>query len=82
VATHSGPMRAFATAAAGRDPGEPHNAEPVVVRVQPGVEVATVDYRDGSHELRVPDVEQVGPGGGEPGTRPGPRLLSPGGTTC
>jgi broad specificity phosphatase PhoE len=56
VATHSGPMRAFATAALGRDAGEPDNAEAVVVRVKVGGTSAAVAYRGRSHEVRLPDV--------------------------
>jgi broad specificity phosphatase PhoE len=84
VATHSGPMRAFATAALGRDAGEPDNAEAVVVRVKAGGTIATVAYRGCSHDVRLPDVASlpawtasppVPPDGsaGEVGTGP-PRL--------
>ena len=34
AATHSGPIRAFATWAHGYDPGEPYNTEEVVVRMR------------------------------------------------
>ena len=60
VATHSGPMRAFATAALGDDLGEPDNAEVVTVRVDGAL--ASVTYRDRCQELRVPDVEPGSPG--------------------
>ena len=36
AATHSGPIRAFATWAHGYDPGEPHNTEEVIVRIRDG----------------------------------------------
>ena len=61
VATHSGPMRAFATAALGHDLGEPHNAEVVTVCVAAGGELASVAYRDRSHEMRIPHVEEPAP---------------------
>lgn len=57
VATHSGPMRAFAAAALGHDLGEPHNAEVVTVRVDAGAELASVAYRDRSHEMWIPQVK-------------------------
>ena len=59
VATHSGPMRAFATAALGRDAGEPDNAETVVVRVKAGGTIAAVAYRGCAQEVRLPDVASL-----------------------
>jgi broad specificity phosphatase PhoE len=61
VATHSGPMRAFATAALGHDLGEPHNAEVVTVRIDASGELASVTYRDRSHEMWIPHVEPPAP---------------------
>ena len=54
VATHSGPIRAFATWAMGYDPGEPFNAEFVRVRLLEGGVTALVLYRNRVQEVRVP----------------------------
>ena len=54
VATHSGPIRAFATWAMGYDPGEPFNAEFVRVRLIEGGVTALVLYRNRVQEVRVP----------------------------
>jgi broad specificity phosphatase PhoE len=54
VATHSGPIRAFATWAMGYDPGEPFNAEFVRVRLVEGGLTALVTYRNRVQEMRVP----------------------------
>jgi len=54
VATHSGPIRAVATAALGHDPGEPNNLEDVRVRVDGDLEHAIVTYRERSVEIEVP----------------------------
>jgi broad specificity phosphatase PhoE len=64
VATHSGPMRAFATAALGVDLGEPDNAEVVTVRVDGAL--ASVAYRDRHQELRIPDAGTGSPWGPAP----------------
>ncbi|MDN5747270.1 MAG: hypothetical protein L0H64_01870 [Pseudonocardia sp.] len=53
VATHSAPMRAFVATALGADPGEPHNLEPVRVRVSTGG-AATVRFRDHAVDMTVP----------------------------
>jgi broad specificity phosphatase PhoE len=54
VATHSGPIRAFATWAMGYDVGEPFNAEFVRVRLIEGGVTALVLYRNRVQEVRVP----------------------------
>jgi broad specificity phosphatase PhoE len=61
VATHSGPIRAFATWAMGYDPGEPFNAEFVRVRVIEGGVTALVLYRNRVQEVRVPDLDALPP---------------------
>ena len=57
VATHSGPIRAFATWALGYDPGEPFNTEFVRVRLLEGGESALVLYRNRVQEVSVPDFD-------------------------
>ena len=59
VATHSGPIRAFATAAMGYDPGEPFNTEFVRVRLIEGGVTALVLYRNRVQEVNVPDLEAL-----------------------
>ncbi|MCW2643915.1 MAG: hypothetical protein QOF87_4847 [Pseudonocardiales bacterium] len=59
VATHSGPIRAFATWAMGYDPGEPFNAEFVRVRLIEGGVTALVLYRNRVQEVRVPDLADL-----------------------
>lgn len=56
VATHSGPIRAFATWALGYDPGEPFNTEFVRVRLIEGGVTALVLYRNRVQEVHVPDL--------------------------
>ncbi len=56
VATHSGPIRAFATWAMGYDPGEPFNTEFVRVRLLDGGVTALVLYRNRVQEVHVPDL--------------------------
>jgi broad specificity phosphatase PhoE len=56
IATHSGPIRAFAVAALGYDPGEPYNTEHVRVKILAGCEEALVAYRTRVQEIRVPTV--------------------------
>jgi broad specificity phosphatase PhoE len=56
VATHSGPIRAFATWAVGYDAGEPYNTEEVLLRLHDGGTQATVAYRNRVQEVLVPDV--------------------------
>jgi hypothetical protein len=59
AATHSGPIRAFATWAHGYDPGEPYNLEEVVVSVKEGAKEALVAYRNRVTEVHVPPMEQL-----------------------
>lgn len=56
IATHSGPIRAFAITALGYDPGEPYNAEHVRVKVFEGGTEALVGYRNRVQEIHVPDL--------------------------
>ncbi|MGF1662771.1 MAG: histidine phosphatase family protein [Kineosporiaceae bacterium] len=64
AATHSGPIRAFATWAHGYDPGEPHNVEEVVVRIRPGGRTASVAYRNRVTEVHVPETDDIPVWGG------------------
>jgi broad specificity phosphatase PhoE len=59
AATHSGPIRAFATWAHGYDPGEPVNTEEVVVRILQGGRTALVNYRNRVTEVNVPDADEI-----------------------
>jgi broad specificity phosphatase PhoE len=59
VATHSGPIRAFATWAMGYDPGEPFNTEFVRVRLIGGGVTALVLYRNRVQEVHVPDLASL-----------------------
>ncbi|HCB06437.1 MAG TPA: histidine phosphatase family protein [Nocardioides sp.] len=59
AATHSGPIRAFATWAHGYDPGEPVNTEEVVVRVKHGGRTATVSYRNRVTEVNIPQEDEI-----------------------
>ena len=59
AATHSGPIRAFATWAHGYDPGEPHNVEEVIVRIRKGGRTALVGYRNRVTEVNVPDPSEM-----------------------
>ena len=61
VATHSGPIRAFATLAMGYDPGEPFNTEFVRVRLVAGGTTALVLYRNRVQEVVVPDLDALPP---------------------
>jgi broad specificity phosphatase PhoE len=54
VATHSGPIRAFATWALGHDAGEPYNVEEVRVKVRRSLIEAQVTYRNRSVAVHVP----------------------------
>ncbi len=56
VATHSGPIRAFAIAARGYDPGEPYNTEHVRVKLFEGGTEAMVGYRNRIQEINVPQI--------------------------
>ena len=54
VCGHSGPIRAVAAAAVGHDPGEPHHAEDVRIRVYDDRERATLTYRGRGVEIDIP----------------------------
>lgn len=56
VATHSGPIRAFAIAALGYDPGEPYNTEHVRVKLFGDGTEAMVSYRNRVQEIQVPQI--------------------------
>ena len=58
AATHSGPMRAFATWAHGYDPGEPLNTEEIRVKVREGAQTALVSYRNRVTEVNVPPPDE------------------------
>ncbi len=59
VATHSGPIRAFAIAAFGYDPGEPYNTEHVRVKLLEGSQEALVSFRNRVQEVHVPEIEAL-----------------------
>ena len=59
VATHSGPIRAFAVWALGYDPGEPYNTEHVRVKLMEGGGEALVTYRNRVQEVHVPAAEDM-----------------------
>jgi broad specificity phosphatase PhoE len=59
AATHSGPMRAFATWAHGYDPGEPLNTEEVRVKIRAGGRTALVSYRNRVTEVHIPPSDEV-----------------------
>ena len=59
VATHSGPIRAFAVTALGYDPGEPYNTEHVRVKIMEGRNDALVAYRNRVQDTRVPRIENL-----------------------
>jgi len=59
IPTHSGPIRAFAIAAFGYDPGEPYNLEHVRVKVFEGGTEALVSYRNRVQEINVPPVDAL-----------------------
>lgn len=63
VATHSGPLRAFAAHALGYDPGEPYNTEEVRVRLRPDQASALVTYRNRTAEVSLVDLPDWGRGG-------------------
>jgi broad specificity phosphatase PhoE len=54
VSTHSGCIRAVATAALGYDPGEPENTEDVTIRIAPGQPRAKLTYRGQAVEVVMP----------------------------
>lgn len=59
VASHSGPIRAFAIWALGYDPGEPYNTEHVRVKLMHGGREALVSYRNRVQEVHVPEIETL-----------------------
>ena len=59
IATHSGPIRAFATCAFGYDPGEPYNTEHVRVKLIEGGREALITFRNRVQEVLVPDFDQL-----------------------
>lgn len=59
IATHSGPIRAFAITALGYDPGEPYNTEHVRVKLMEGHREALVSYRNRVQEIHVPDIDHL-----------------------
>lgn len=61
IATHSGPIRAFATTAMGYDPGEPFNTEFVRVRLLEGGHTALILYRNRVQEVAIPDFTALPP---------------------
>ena len=61
VATHSGPIRAFAATAMGYDPGEPFNTEFVRVRLVASGTTALVLYRNRVQEVVIPDLDALPP---------------------
>jgi hypothetical protein len=58
VATHSGPIRAFATWALGHDAGEPYNLEEVRLKVRRDLSEAQVTYRNRTAEVHVPPASE------------------------
>ncbi|HEV8650349.1 MAG TPA: histidine phosphatase family protein [Actinomycetes bacterium] len=58
-ATHSGPIRAFATWALGYDPGEPYNTEEVLVKLKEGGQEALVACRNRVQEVHVPPLADL-----------------------
>jgi broad specificity phosphatase PhoE len=58
VATHSGPIRAFATWALGHDAGEPYNVEEVRIRVRRDLSEAQVTYRNRTAQVHVPPASE------------------------
>ncbi len=59
VATHSGPIRVFAMAAHGYDPGEPYNTEEVIVKLLEGDRGAFLAYRNRVSEVQVPQMDEL-----------------------
>lgn len=56
VCTHSGPMRALAAYAVGRDPGEPEHLERIAISLDEPR--ATVSYRADTAHLLIPDSQE------------------------
>ena len=59
VATHSGPIRVFAMAAHGYDPGEPYNTEEVIVKLLDNDRGAFLAYRNRVSEVQVPPLADL-----------------------
>jgi len=59
IATHSGPIRAFAITAFGYDPGEPYNAEHVRIKLKVDGREALVSYRNRVQEIHVPEIDSL-----------------------
>ncbi|MFZ2502227.1 MAG: histidine phosphatase family protein [Nocardioides sp.] len=59
IATHSGPIRAFATTVMGYDPGEPFNTEFVRIRLIKDGPTAIVLYRNRVQEFHIPDLDAL-----------------------
>ena len=59
VATHSGPIRVFAMAAHGYDPGEPYNTEEVIVKLLEGDAGAFLAYRNRVSEVQIPPLADL-----------------------
>ncbi len=59
IASHSGPIRAFAVWALGYDPGEPYNTEHVRVKLMEGDGAALVSYRNRVQEVNVPEIDSL-----------------------
>ncbi|MDH3500568.1 MAG: phosphoglycerate mutase family protein, partial [Acidimicrobiia bacterium] len=59
IATHSGPIRAFAIWALGYDPGEPYNTEHVRIKLMEGGREALVTYRNRVQAVHVPEIESL-----------------------
>lgn len=59
IASHSGPIRAFAMAAVGYDPGEPYNTEHVRIKLMDGHKEALITYRNRVQEVQVPNVDAL-----------------------
>lgn len=57
-AVHSGPMRAFATTAIGRDLGEPRNTEEVRVKIKRDLSTAEVSYRGHTRKVEAPPLKE------------------------
>lgn len=59
VATHSGPIRAFAIWAVGYDPGEPYHTEHVRVKLMEGGLEGLVSYRNRVQAVHVPNAQDL-----------------------
>jgi broad specificity phosphatase PhoE len=57
VGCHSGVLRAIVQWVSGTDPGEPENAEEVVIVAAPGSDQVTISYRDRQWSMQIPTSE-------------------------